>query len=132
MNKNLPEEVDYLTKYDLLNNFIKNYIDMPDKLVDLLIRFLNQNNGKFSKRARDKEFSELTEDEVQTIERKYDDIIHSGCSFPRGRVGVIVKWATLQLMERAYLHPASVTWILCLPQKTECLLDVLIQLVYVL
>ena len=91
MNKTLPEEVDYLTKYDLLNNFIKNYIDMPDKLVNLLIRFLNQNNGKISKRARDKEFSELTEDEVQTIERKYDDIFHSGFSFLRGRVGVVVK-----------------------------------------
>ncbi len=77
VNKTLPEEVDYLTKYDLLNDFIKNYIDMPDKMVDLLIRFLNQNNGKLSKRARDREFNQLTEDEVQTIERKYDDIFHS-------------------------------------------------------
>jgi len=77
VNKVLPEEVSYLTKYDLLNSFIKNYIDMPDKLVDLLIRFLNQNNGKLSGRGRDKEFNQLTEDEVQTIERKYDDIFHS-------------------------------------------------------
>ncbi len=77
VNKTLPEEVGYLTKYDQLNEFIKNYIDMPDKLVDLLIRFLNQNNGKLSKRALDKEFNQLTEDEVQTIERKYDDIFHS-------------------------------------------------------
>ncbi|MCU7862232.1 MAG: Fic family protein [Candidatus Thiodiazotropha sp. (ex Lucinoma kastoroae)] len=76
VNKTLPEEVNYLTKYDLLNDFIKNYIDMPDKLVDLLIRFLNQNDGKLSKRARDKEFSKLTEAEVQTIERKYDDIFN--------------------------------------------------------
>lgn len=77
VNKTFPEEVDYMTKYDLLNDFIKNYIDMPDKLVDLLIRFLNQNNGKLSKRARDREFNQLTEDEVQTIERKYDDVFHS-------------------------------------------------------
>ena len=76
VNKTLPEEVAYLTKYDLFNEFIKNYIDMPDKLVDLLIRFLNQNNGKLSKRARDKEFNRLTEAEVETIERKYDDIFH--------------------------------------------------------
>jgi len=68
--------VDYLKKYDLLNDFIKNYIDMPDKLVDLLIRFLNQNGGKLSKRARDKEFNQLTEGEVDVIERKYDDIFH--------------------------------------------------------
>jgi hypothetical protein len=77
VNKTLPEEVSYLKKYDLLNDFIKNYIEMQDKLVDLLIRFLDQHDGKLSKRARDKEFSQLTEDEVQTIERKYDDVFHS-------------------------------------------------------
>jgi len=76
VNKTLPEEVSYLKKYDLVNEFIKNYIDMPDKRVNLLIRFLGQNDGKLSKRARDKEFSRLTETEVQTIERKYDDVFH--------------------------------------------------------
>ena len=74
VNKTLPDEVNYLKKYDLLNAFIKNYIDMPDKIVDLLIRFLNQNNGKLSKRAQDKEFSELTRSEIQTIENKYNEI----------------------------------------------------------
>ena len=74
VNKTLPEEVYYLTKYDLLNDFIKNYIDMPDKLVDLLIRFLGQNNGKLSKRARDMEFNQLADAEIQAIEQKYDDI----------------------------------------------------------
>ncbi|VAW74904.1 Filamentation induced by cAMP protein Fic [hydrothermal vent metagenome] len=76
VNKTLPDEVSYLAKYDQLNDFIKNYIDMPDKLVDLLIRFLGQNNGTLSKRARDKEFSKLTEDEVQAIERKYEEVFH--------------------------------------------------------
>ncbi len=76
VNKTLPEEVDYLTKYDLLNDFIKNYIDMPDKTVDLLIRFLNQHGGRLSNRARSKEFSALTNKEVQTIENKYDEIFH--------------------------------------------------------
>ena len=76
VNKTLPEEVSYLTKYDLLDDFIKNYIDMPDKLVDLLIRFLNQNDGKLSKRALGKECSQLTESEAKTIERKYDDVFH--------------------------------------------------------
>ena len=76
VNKTLPEEVDYLTKYDLLNDFIKNYIDMPDKTVDLLIRFLNQNDGRLSNRARRKEFSALTDKEAQAIENKYDAIFH--------------------------------------------------------
>jgi len=47
---------------------------MPDKLVDLLIRFLNQNEGKLSKRARGKELTELTETEIKSIENKYDEI----------------------------------------------------------
>ena len=76
VNKTLPEEVSYLTKYDLLNDFIKNYIEMPDRLVDLLIRFLNQNDGTLSRRVRDKEFNLLTEAEVQAIENKYDEIFH--------------------------------------------------------
>lgn len=76
VNKTLPEEVNYLTKYDNLNDFLKNYIDMPDKLADLLIRFLNQNGGRLSNRARGKEFSTLTDKEVQAIENKYDEIFH--------------------------------------------------------
>ncbi|MBN2000519.1 Fic family protein [candidate division KSB1 bacterium] len=74
VNKTLPEEVGYLKKYDLLNEFIKNYIDMPDKLVDLLIRFLVQNNGKLSKRARQREFEKLTDTEIRAIEQKYAEI----------------------------------------------------------
>ena len=74
VNKTLPEEVEYLKKYDLLNEFIKNYIDMPDTLVDLLIRFLSHNDGKLSKRAREMEFEKLTESEVQAIETKYAEI----------------------------------------------------------
>ncbi len=74
VNKTLPEEVDYLKKYDQLNDFIKNYIDMPDKLVDFLIRFLDQNGGKLSKRAREKEFNQLTETEVEAIESKRDEV----------------------------------------------------------
>ncbi len=74
VNKTLPEEVEYLKKYDLLNDFIKNYIDMPDNLVDLLIRLLSQNNGKLSKRAREREFKKLTDPEIQAIEQKYEEI----------------------------------------------------------
>jgi len=74
VNKTVPDEVKYLIKYDLLNEFIKNYIDMPDKLVDLLIRFLNQNTGKLSKRAKEREFKKLTDREIQAIEEKYAEI----------------------------------------------------------
>ena len=76
VNKTLPEEVVYLKKHDILNEFIKNYIDMPNKLVDLLIRFLSQNGGKLSKLARKREFEKLTDDEIQVIEEKYAEIFN--------------------------------------------------------
>ncbi|NBB76101.1 MAG: DJ-1/PfpI/YhbO family deglycase/protease [Bacteroidetes bacterium] len=41
---------------------------MPDKTVALLIRFLEQNNGKLSNRARTQEFSALNNEEVELIE----------------------------------------------------------------
>ncbi|MBN2333901.1 MAG: hypothetical protein JXO49_08010 [Deltaproteobacteria bacterium] len=50
---------------------------MPDRLVDLLIRFLSHNNGRLAKRAREREFRQLTDAEVQVIEQKYDDIFSS-------------------------------------------------------
>jgi len=74
IEKTLPEEIDYLKKYDAMALFIRNYIDMPDHLVDLLIRFLNQEKGKLSKRARQKEFHLLNDDEIQVLEKKYADI----------------------------------------------------------
>ncbi|MBW2187634.1 MAG: cell filamentation protein Fic, partial [Deltaproteobacteria bacterium] len=74
VNKTLPDEVEYLQKYDRFNEFIKNYIDMPDKLADLLIRFLSQNNGTLSKRARAGEFEKLTDLEIKAIEQKFAEI----------------------------------------------------------
>ena len=50
-----------------MHDFIKQYIEMPDTLIGLLIRFLNQNKGKFSKRAHEKEFKQLTQDEVDSV-----------------------------------------------------------------
>lgn len=72
IEKVLPKEIDYLIKYDAMKSFIDNYIEMPDKLSNLMINFLQQENGKFSKRA--KEFQSLTEDEVSVIELKFKSI----------------------------------------------------------
>jgi hypothetical protein len=47
---------------------------MPDRLADLLIRFLMQNNGKLSKRAQQKEFEKLTAQEISAIEQKFKEI----------------------------------------------------------
>jgi len=70
----LPNEVAYLQKYDHMKRFITQYIDMPDRLIDLLIQFLYQNNGQLSQRARNKEFLKLTDTEVQGLEYKFKEI----------------------------------------------------------
>jgi hypothetical protein len=49
-------------------------VDMPDRLLDLLYRFLRQNGGKLSKRARENEFAALTDDEAVRIEAIYADV----------------------------------------------------------
>jgi hypothetical protein len=77
VEKTLPEEVAYLKKYDEMKQFIKNYIEMSDRLIDLLILFFHQENGKLSKRARQKEFSLLKENEIETLEKKYAEIFTS-------------------------------------------------------
>lgn len=40
----------------------------------LLVRFLEQNNGKLSKRALQKEFTSLTPDEVSALEAQFNTI----------------------------------------------------------
>lgn len=71
INKIIPEEVVYLQKYDTMKAWLDDTLQMPDKTVALLIRFLEQNNGTLSKRAIEKEFKNLTVKEIQEIEEHY-------------------------------------------------------------
>ena len=75
INKIIPSEVDYLQRYDSMKNWLDDRFQMPDNTVALLIRFLEQNGGKFSKRAREKEFEVLTEMEVFEIEKNFELIM---------------------------------------------------------
>lgn len=68
LDRIIPEEVAYLQKYDAMKSWLDDRFQMPDKMVALLIKFLEQSGGKLSKRAREKEFSLLTDEEVQEIE----------------------------------------------------------------
>lgn len=71
----IPEEVSYLQKYDAMKSWLDDNFQMPDKIVSLLIRFLEQNNGTLSKRARQKEFAALRTDEINGIEEMFKDIM---------------------------------------------------------
>jgi hypothetical protein len=70
----IPEEVTYLQNYDDFKKYIDNHFEMPDNMVAILVRFLEQHQGVLSKRALKKEFSALKEQEVKDIETNYKNI----------------------------------------------------------
>lgn len=71
IEEDLPNEIDFLQRYDRFRTGVETVVDMPDRTVDLLFRFLHQNNGHLSQRAREGEFAELTEAEAERIEKIY-------------------------------------------------------------
>lgn len=70
----IPEELDYLEKYDKMSQYINSMVSLPDTKVDLLIKLLHQNKGKLSGKKRKKEYDELTDEEILLIEEKFEDI----------------------------------------------------------
>ena len=51
VERDLPAEVKYLEAYDAFIGRVQTLFDMPKRKLDLLWRFLQQNQGKLSKRA---------------------------------------------------------------------------------
>ena len=54
-----------------MNHFINNLVTLENNKVDLLIKLLDQNNGKLSQKRRSNEFQELTNEEVGEIEKHF-------------------------------------------------------------
>ena len=50
---------------------------MPERTVELLFRFLHQNDGALSTRAREKEFASLTAEEAAAAETAYRETFGS-------------------------------------------------------
>ena len=71
IERDLPEEAAFLESHDAFRAGLNQLVDMPERLSDLLFRFLHQNGGKLSRRGRRREFAALTEDEVSLIEEIY-------------------------------------------------------------
>ena len=74
VKRDLPNEVRYLEAYDGFVNQVESFLEMPKKKLDLLWRFLEQNGGKLSTRARGKEFALLSDEEAGVIERAYASV----------------------------------------------------------
>jgi hypothetical protein len=73
----VPQEINYLANYDAFKTYMEEEFEMPDKLISVLLRFLEQNQGVLTKRAKEKELSMLTEREVKRIESTYSEIFGS-------------------------------------------------------
>lgn len=69
VDEDLPREIDYLRRHDLALQRIMEAVEMPDRIAENLVMFIRQNNGALSKNRREGEFKQLTDDEVQRIER---------------------------------------------------------------
>ena len=75
----LREELGFLAVFDQALAELMNIVDMPDRRASLLIRFILQNRGTLPKNKREKEFPELTDEEVLSIEsavRKISESFH--------------------------------------------------------
>ena len=70
----LPREIDFIRRHDEAMTRIMGRIEMPDRLAQNLILFIRQNNGTLSKRKREKDFSALTNEEVQSLESIIQDV----------------------------------------------------------
>jgi hypothetical protein len=80
IEEDLPREADFLRRYDHFRTRIEAFVDMPDNTIDQLFRFLHQNDGRLSKRARTREFSQLNDDEALRFEEIYAETFGGGAS----------------------------------------------------
>ena len=69
----------FLVNYDETKKAIQEIVDMPDRQIDLFIRFCLQNNSRLPSRKRASHFNSLSEDEIARMEQVIQsvDLIYS-------------------------------------------------------
>ena len=65
----LANELTFLANYDKTKKNIQEIADMPDRKIDLFIRFCLQNNGRLSERKREVHFDFLSDEEIARMEQ---------------------------------------------------------------
>ena len=69
IDTDLPKELAFLANYDKTKKAIREIVDMPDRKIDLFIRFCLQNNGRLSERKRAGHFDFLSDEEIARMEQ---------------------------------------------------------------
>ncbi len=64
----LPKEINYLLRHDEAMRRIMDFVEMPDRMAENLLMFIQKNNGRLGKKRRENEFAKLTDDEVSGVE----------------------------------------------------------------
>jgi hypothetical protein len=65
----LAGELAFLARYDKAKRTIQRIVDMPDRKIDLFIRFCLQDNGRLSARKRLSHFDFLSDEEITGMEQ---------------------------------------------------------------
>lgn len=73
IEEDLPREVAFLEAFDRFAQGVQEMVDMPADRIELLEKFLSQNDGRLSERAKTKEFAALTAEEGARIEALYEE-----------------------------------------------------------
>jgi len=79
----LVEELNFLANYDRTKAAIQAIVDMPDRQIDLFIRFCLQNHGRLSAGKRSSHFDSLTDDEAAKMEQAVQTTYGTGKSSER-------------------------------------------------
>ena len=78
----LIRELEFLAKYDETKRAIQEIVDMPDRQIDLFIRFCQQDNGLLSARKRKSHFDLLSDAEIARMEQVVQSVYGSKTSNP--------------------------------------------------
>lgn len=78
IEEDLPGEVAFLEAFDRFSSGVQEIVDIPSDRVELLQKFLEQNDGYLSQRARTREFAALTPEETAQVEQLYRDSFRAG------------------------------------------------------
>jgi hypothetical protein len=65
----LAAELAFIANYDKTKKVVQEIVDMPDRKIDLFIRFCLQNNGRLSARKRTSHFDFLSDEEIAHMEK---------------------------------------------------------------
>jgi len=73
----LAGELEFLANYDESKRAIQEIVDMPDRKIDLFIRFCLQNHGRLSARKRESHFDFLSDGEIARMEQAVSPALES-------------------------------------------------------